>query len=243
LIGICAALERARWGVWDQPATLLPYNYVEAIHAAGGAVILLPPDAAAVDHPEELLDRIDGLLLAGGVDIDPSFYGQEPDPRLEATVPERDRFEIALAKAAIDRDQPLLGICRGLQVINIARGGTLHQDITERVGHEGHRAALGTFDGADHPVELEAGTLAAAAVGATRSNTKSHHHQAVDAVGEGLSVTGRSPDDGVCEALELSANTFTLGVQWHAEATPGDSVIPTFIQAAEAWRDLQDGGQ
>ena len=236
VIGLCTALEVARWSVWDQPAVLLPSNYVEAIQSAGATALLLPPDPSAVDDPAELLDLVDGLLLAGGADIHPSFYGQEPEEGLEATVPERDAFELALASAAMDRDQPVLGICRGLQIINVARGGTLHQDILERVGHEGHRASMGSFDGADHDVQLKAGSLAASAVGDTRSTTKSHHHQSVDEVGEGLTVSGHYPPDGTCEALELEANDFTLGIQWHAEATPGDQVITSFVDAARRWR-------
>jgi len=123
-----------------------------------------------------------------------------------------------------------------LQIINVARGGTLHQDILERVGHDGHRASMGSFDGADHDVELVAGSLAATAVGATHSTTKSHHHQSVDKVGEGLVVSGHFPQDNTCEALELVANDFTLGIQWHAEATPGDQVITAFVEAARSWR-------
>lgn len=237
IIGLCTALEVARWSVWDQPAVLLPSNYVEAIQAAGATALLLPPDPAVVKDPLQLLDLVDGLLLAGGADIDPSFYGQEPEEGLEATVPERDAFEIALAAAAMERNQPVLGICRGLQIINVAKGGTLHQDILGRVGHEGHRASIGSFDGADHDVELEEGSLAARAVGATTSTTKSHHHQSVDKVGEGLTVTGHYPPDGTCEAIELVANDFTLGIQWHAEATPGDKVIATFVEAAKQWRE------
>lgn len=239
IIGLCTAFEQARWSVWDQPAVLLPHNYVEAVQRAGGQAILLPPDPAATTEPLEVLDLVDGLLLAGGADIDPSFYGQEPEPGLEATVPERDAFELALAKAALDRNQPVLGICRGLQIINVARGGTLHQDILDRVGHGGHRASMGSFDGADHDVELTEGSLAAASVGATQSTTKSHHHQSVDRLGDGLAITGHYPPDGTCEALELAANDFALGIQWHAEATPGDNVIRSFVRAAAAWRQNQ----
>jgi putative glutamine amidotransferase len=239
IIGLCTALEKAQWSVWNQPAALLPSNYIEAIQAAGATALLLPPDASIAANPLALLDLVDGLLLAGGADIDPSFYGQKPEEGLEATVPERDAFELALAAAAMDRNQPVLGICRGLQIINVARGGTLHQDILDRVGHDGHRASMGTFDGADHDVELVAGSLAATAVGATKSTTKSHHHQSVDKVGEGLVVSGHFPQDNTCEALELVANDFTLGIQWHAEATPDDKVITAFVEAARSWRAIR----
>jgi len=239
VIGLCTALENAQWSVWDQPAVLLPSNYVEAIQNAGATAILLPPDTNAITNPLALLDLVDGLLLAGGADIDPSFYGQTPEPGLEATVRERDAFELSLARAAMDRNQPILGICRGMQIINVARGGTLHQDILDRVGHEGHRASMGSFDGADHQVELVGGSLAARSVGAVEATTKSHHHQSVDAVGEGLAATGHYPADGTCEAVELVGNDFALGVQWHAEASPGDKVIPTFVKAAAKWQQAR----
>ena len=237
VIGLCSALERAQWGVWDQQAALLPSNYIEAIQAAGGRAILLPPDPAAVEDPQSVLGLIDGLLLAGGADIDPSHYGQQPEPGLEATVPERDAFEIALTAEALESGLPVLGICRGLQIINVARGGTLRQDISDDAGKTFHRAVLGSFEGADHPVELADGTLAARAVGATQSLTKSHHHQSVDLVGKGLTISGHSPEDGSCEALELVGADFALGVQWHAEATAEDAVIPSFVAAARRWRD------
>lgn len=231
IIGLCAAYERAQWSVWDQPAFLLPADYVGSVQRAGGTALMLPLDPAAVIDPSRILSLVDGLLLAGGADIDPSFYGHEPGPGLEATVPERDRFEIALARAALERNQPVLGICRGMQVINVACGGTLHQDI----GNRGHRDSLGSFDDADHLVELVDGSLAALAAGGTSCEIKSHHHQAVDSVGEGLAVTGRSPRDGTCEAIELPVNDFALGVQWHPEVTTGDSVIATFVAAAGEW--------
>ncbi len=239
VIGLCTALEVAQWSVWDQPAVLLPANYIEAVQEAGGTAVLLPPDPAAVANPEQLLDLVDGLLLAGGADIHPSFYGQEPEPGLEATVPERDEFEIALASAAMGRNQPVLGICRGLQIINVARGGTLHQDILVDADQNHHRASMGSFEGADHEVSLAEGTLAASAVGANRSTTKSHHHQAVDELGDGLLISGHFPPDGTCEALELVGNDFALGIQWHAEATPGDKVIKVFVDAAARWREAR----
>jgi putative glutamine amidotransferase len=238
IIGLATALEPARWGVWDQEAALLPSNYVERVQMAGGRTLLLPPDPAAVDDPVSLLELIDGLLLAGGADIGPSFYGQDPTPELEATYPDRDRFEISLAKAAIERGQPVLGICRGMQVINVALGGTLHQDIGA-IGDERHRASLGDFSGADHEVRLADGSLAAASVGSTLSTTKSHHHQAVDSLGAGLTPSGDSPDDGTCEAIEFDGADFILGVQWHAEATPDDRVIPAFVEASAKWSECR----
>ena len=156
-IGICTALERARWGVWEQRAALLPFGYITAIQRAGGLVIMIPPDPALIDDPDEMLDRIDGLILAGGADIDPSSYGAEPHPATNGTVPERDRAEIALARRAIERDMPVLGICRGMQLINVALGGTLRQHVPDLVGHEQHRRNPGSFENSDHDVRLAAG--------------------------------------------------------------------------------------
>ena len=150
-----------------------------------------------------MLDLIDGLVLAGGADIDPAFYGQQRHAETVETVPERDAFEIALVRAAIERDMPVLGICRGMQLINVARGGTLLQHLPEHFGHDEHRRVVGSFDGADHDVSLLAGTLAARAAGETEHATKSHHHQGVDRLGEGLLVSGSSTLDDLPEAIEL----------------------------------------
>src|SRR6185437_4954577 len=149
VIGLCTALERAQWSVWDQPAVLLPRNYVDAVQRAGGLGLLLPPDPHLVEQPGELVAMLDGLLLAGGADIDPGTYGQSPHPHTQETVPERDAFEIALTRGAIERDVPVLGICRGMQLINVALGGTLTQHLPEHLGHEEHRRVMGSFDGSD----------------------------------------------------------------------------------------------
>lgn len=236
-IGLCTVQERARWAAWDMEAVLLPRNYVDRVQAAGAIALLLPPDPAAVDDPDRLLDLVDGLLLAGGADIDPGTYGAEPHPATVDTVPFRDAFEIALARRAMERDIPVLGVCRGMQIMNIARGGTLAQHLPETVGSERHRPVLGTFEGADHEVALEPGSLAARAAGATSCSTKSHHHQGVDALGDGFLVTGHAPFDGFAEAFELPGARFALGVQWHAEATGGDRIIGAFVEAARTARD------
>ncbi|HTU80102.1 MAG TPA: gamma-glutamyl-gamma-aminobutyrate hydrolase family protein, partial [Solirubrobacteraceae bacterium] len=149
VIGICAALERARWSVWDQRAALLPLVYVEAVQRAGGLVVMLPPDPSLAEEPQEALELIDGLILAGGADIDPATYEQDAHPETLDTAPERDAFEVALTRAAIDRDLAVLGVCRGMQLINVACGGTLHQHLPERFGHHEHRRVVGSFDGAD----------------------------------------------------------------------------------------------
>ncbi len=220
VIGICTALERARWSVWDQQAVLLPRNYVEAVQAAGGLALLIAPDQMLVERPGEVLDLLDGLMLAGGADIDPAAYRAEPHPETLDTVPERDAFEIALVRAALARDLPLLGICRGMQLINIARGGTLLQHLPERLGHDEHRRVVGSFDGSDHDVLLQEGSLAARAAGESRHATKSHHHQGVDRVGDGLLVSGVSALDGLPEAIEWD------GSSAHPTLRAGRAVAP-----------------
>jgi putative glutamine amidotransferase len=236
VIGICTALERASWSVWDQPAALLPLNYIEAVQRAGGLVTMLPPDPLLAEDPGQALELIDALILAGGADIDPASYGQQAHPETLGTVPERDAFEIALTRGAIERDLPVLGICRGMQLINVACGGTLLQHLPERFGHSEHRRVVGSFDGAEHDVLLTEGSLAASAAGEVVHMTKSHHHQGVDRLGEGLVVSGISTFDELPEAIEWgggrSDRRFVLGVQWHPEADVASSVVGALVSAA-----------
>jgi putative glutamine amidotransferase len=232
VIGICTALEQARWSVWEMEAALLARSYIDAIQRAGGLAVMLAPDPLLVEDPEEVLRLLDGLVLAGGADIDPAAYGAQPEPQTTGTVPERDAFEIALARAAIEADMPLLGICRGMQLINVALGGTLLQHLPERFGHEEHRRAIGSFEGSDHDVELLEGTLAMRVVGEASHGTKSHHHQGVDRLGEGLEVGARSLLDGLPEAIELPERSFVLGVQWHPEADGASPVVGALVEAA-----------
>jgi putative glutamine amidotransferase len=236
VIGICTPLERVRFAVWDVDAFVLARSYVDAVHRAGGLALLLAPDPHLVSEPDEVLDLLDGLMLAGGADIDPASYGAQPHPTTVGSVPERDAFEIALARRALERDLPLLGICRGLQIINIAGGGTLHQDLPELLGHEDHRRVVGTFDGSDHPVRLEAGSLAARAAGEVQHATKSHHHQGIDRLGDGLLITGWAEMDDFPEAIEAPGRRFALGVQWHPEADERSRLIAALVEEAAAAR-------
>jgi putative glutamine amidotransferase len=237
VIGICTALERARWSVWDQQAYLLPRSYIRAIQRAGGLALMLPPDEAAEREPDQIIDLVDGLILAGGADIDPSSYGEEAHPETRGTVPERDGFELALARRALERDVPLLGICRGMQLMNVARGGTLLQHLPDSHGHHEHRRNPGTFDGADHDVRLNEGSLAARAAGEVVHATKSHHHQGIDRIGTGLQVTGWSLIDELPEAVELPDRRFALGVQWHPEADEGSRLVAALVMEAAAARN------
>ena len=236
VIGMCAALERAQWSVWDQEAVLLPRSYADAVQRSGGVAVLLPPDPRADEDASPWLELVDGLILAGGVDVDPSFYGEEPGPETRHFVPERDAFEIALARGAMERDLPLLGICRGMQVMNVARGGTLIQHLPDDVGHHDHRRSLGSFDDADHDVRLADGSLARRAAGEAVHATKSHHHQGVAKIGSGFEVTGWATVDDLPETIEDPGCRFALGVQWHPEADPASQLIGALVEEARSVR-------
>jgi putative glutamine amidotransferase len=235
-IGICAGLTDASWGVWSQRAVLLPFAYVTAIQRAGGLALMIPPDPELVDAPDQMLDLLDGLILAGGSDIDPAAYGAAPHPETRDTVPARDETEISLTRRALERDLPVLGICRGMQLLNVALGGTLLQHVPDKVGHSEHRRNPGSFDGSDHDVRLTPGSLAARAAAEEIHGTKSHHHQAVAELGDGLEVTGWSAIDDLPEAIEARDRRFALGVQWHPEADKSSRLIAALVEEARVYR-------
>jgi putative glutamine amidotransferase len=233
VIGIAAAVEQARYGAWDEPCALIQMAYVDAVQRAGAVALMIPPDPALVTNPDEILDRVDALLLAGGSDVDPARYGQERHPETTGIVAVRDAAELALIERAIERDLPALCICRGMQILNIARGGTLLQHLPDVFGgSEEHRRHRGTFDGNEHEVRLEPGSLAAQAASAELTTTKSHHHQGIDRLGDGLIVSGRSTLDDLPEAIESPDNTFVLGVQWHPEADATSQIIASLVEQA-----------
>jgi putative glutamine amidotransferase len=227
VIGICAAIETAKWAAWEVVVNLSPRTYSLAVQRAGGVALILPADDVVAESPDELLDLLDGLILAGGSDIDPGSYGARPDPETRGTWPERDRFEIALGTCALERDMPVLGICRGMEMMNIIQGGTLKQHL----GLELHRHTPGVFT--DHRVRLEPGSLAERVVGAEHTEVKSAHHQGVDVVGEGVVVSGHA-DDGVVEAIELPDKSFAVGVLWHPEEDVRSRVVGALVEEARA---------
>jgi putative glutamine amidotransferase len=231
-IGVTAATEKVSYGVWSEvQAFMSPASYAWAVQRAGGRPILLPPDPEDAENPDGVLDLLDALILTGGAgDVDPALYGQEPHPQTGPVQEERDTYELALARAAIEREMPLLGICRGMQIINVAYGGGIEQHLPDVLGHEEHRHTPGTF--ADHEVDLEPDSVAARAVGGGRTLgrtlVKSHHHQGVREIGAGLAATGWS-DDGAVEAIEDPSCPFVLGVLWHPEEDEKSRIIETLV--------------
>ena len=230
LIGVTAATEPARWGAWNQLADLAPHDYSVAVQRAGGIALLLPTDRAVTEDPGPLLDRLDGLILGGGADVDPGSYESEAGPLTAGTRPERDQFELALTRGALERDLPLLGVCRGFQLMNVAAGGTLEQHLPDVVGHERHRSVPGEFD--RHEVELAADSRIARICGKDRLTVHSHHHQGLARIAEAIEVTGVAVPDRVTEAIELPGREFALGVQWHPEVDEDDSLIAALVEAA-----------
>jgi gamma-glutamyl-gamma-aminobutyrate hydrolase PuuD len=225
VIGITTYAEQARWGAWDLPAALLPLAYVQAVADAGGAPVLVPPLGDAV---APALSVLDGLLLAGGADLAPASYGAAPHPQTTGTRPERDASELALLAAALERELPVLGVCRGMQLLNVALGGTLVQHLPDVVGHEGHRGPPGVF--AEHEVRLEPGSRLARALDGTVA-VRSYHHQGVDRVAGALRAVGWAPD-GAVEALEHDALPFAVGVLWHPEAGEDPRIFRALVDAA-----------
>jgi putative glutamine amidotransferase len=227
VIGVSAYAERARWAAWDMPASVVPQRYLDKILAAGGIPVILPavPDIAGV------LSRLDGLLLVGGGDVDPARYDAVPHPGNTRVNAARDDAEIALLREALALGLPILGVCRGLQLLNVALGGTLHQHVPDVVGHEGHSGGDGVFT--RHDVHLHPRSRLARALRRTTSNVASLHHQAIDRLGTGLTACGWS-DDGLIEAAEMDAHPFTVGVQWHPEADEGVAVFSALVMAAAA---------
>jgi putative glutamine amidotransferase len=228
-IGVTAATETVSYGVWEGiPAFISPARYVRAVQRAGGRALLLPPDSEDAEDPGGILELLDALVVTGGAgDLDPALYGDERHPETGPVQEERDAYEFALVRGALKREMPVLGICRGMQILNVAYGGTIEQHLPDVLGHEEHRHTPGTF--ADHEVRLDPDSLAARATGSERTPAKSHHHQGIKAVGEGLRVTGWAVEDDAVEALEDSSCHFVLGVLWHPEEDENSHLIKALV--------------
>ena len=224
-------------GVWDVRASFLPQVYFQGVTASGGAAVLLPPQPVDADIAERVLDSLDGLLITGGNDVNPAAYGQEPHPSNDKPAPERDEWEFMLLRGALERQLPVLGICRGAQVLNVALGGTLHQHLPDVIGHSGHRAGNAVFT--TLPVRTVAGTRLAGLVGES-VEARCYHHQAIADLGEGLVVSGWDAD-GVIEALELPGPDFVLAVQWHPEESLDDlRLFSAIVEAAQAYASEEE---
>ncbi len=230
LIGITTYVVPAKWSYWDLEAALVPADYVRAVEAAGGRPLLVPPSAEAI---EETLDGLDGLVFSGGSDLDPSHYEQEPHQETIGVVPHRDEAELGLLRGALERDMPVLAICRGSQVLNVARGGDLVQHLPELVGHDNHKNDPGVFS--DHDVEFVEGSRVQSLLG-NRAPVKSHHHQGLGRLGEGLRESAHA-DDGTIEAVEDPAKRFAVGVLWHPEAGEDFALFQGLVHEARRYAE------
>jgi putative glutamine amidotransferase len=231
VIGITTYLVSASWGAWTMEAALVPADYVRAVSEAGGAPLLVPPGSSL----PETLDAVDGLVFSGGSDLDPELYAAEAHAETNGVVRERDDFELELMRAALERDVPMLAICRGSQVLNVALGGDLEQHVPDRVRTELHREVPGVFS--EHDVSVVGGTRLASILG-DRHDVKSHHHQGFGALGAGLREAARAPD-GTLEALEDPSRRFALGVLWHPEAGEDRALFEALVSEAKAFRASQ----
>ena len=225
VIGITAYVEDAAWGVWHVKAVLLPHAYVRHVAEAGGVPLVVPPSSAL---EPDLVDLLDGLVLAGGADLDPALYGAEPEPRTVGIRADRDAGESALLAAALERDVPVLGVCRGMELLTVHAGGSLHQHLPDVVGHDDHRPEPGVYG--RHGVRLAEGSLAASILGPEAGGVCSYHHQGVASVGKAV-ATGWAPDDSV-EVVELPDRRFALGVLWHPEAGEDPALFRALVEAA-----------
>jgi putative glutamine amidotransferase len=231
LIGITTYVTPATWSYWELEAALIPADYVRAVEQSGGRALLVPPSA---DGIEETVEALDAIVFSGGSDLDPSLYGEDPHPETFGIHRERDEAELELLEAALARDMPVLGICRGSQVLNVVRGGRLHQHLPELVGHERHKHQPGVF--ADHDVNIEPDTKLARILGEDHVPVKSHHHQGLEELGRGWRASARA-DDGTVEAIESPDLSFALGVLWHPEAGDDRKLFEALVEEARRYRE------
>jgi putative glutamine amidotransferase len=229
LIGLTTYRERAKWGVWDQPADLLPVMYADAIVRAGGVPVLLPPATDDPDAAAAAVARLDGLVVSGGADVDPHQYGEEPHPATATWRPDRDAWELALLTSAAAANLPTLGVCRGMQVMAVAAGGALDQHTPDLVGHEEHSPGGDVFG------EVEVSTEESSTLGSILGpavTVHCHHHQSVRSH-PGFEAVARA-EDGTLEAMEVPGARFCLGVQWHPEMGRDQRLFDALVRAASA---------
>jgi len=233
VIGITAYVERVSWGRWvDVPGALVPNRYVRAVERAGAIAVVIPPRHDADDDTAHaLLERLDGVVLVGGVDVAPELYGDERHPSVQASRPDRDTTEIAIARASVELDLPLLGICRGMQVMAVEAGGLLEQHVPDRVGHDDHSPAPATYG--SHPVHTVVGTQVARLLG-PEVDVPTYHHQSV--LTHPGYVASAWASDGTLEAMEVPGARFRLAVQWHPEVGTDPRLFEAFVAAATAAR-------
>ena len=239
VIGLTTYLERATQGVWDVRASFLPQQYFDAVTASGGVAVLLPPQPSAQAAAAAVLDGLDGLILTGGLDVQPELYGAERHPLTDPARADRDEWELALLAGARERGMPVFGICRGLQLINVAYGGTLHQHLPEALGTERYKIGGGVF--AENTVDVDAETTLAGLIGAGPYTVHSYHHQGVDRLGDGLVATART-DDGLVQAFEAPGDDYLVAVQWHPEENSADRrLFLGLVAAADAYAAAHRG--
>jgi putative glutamine amidotransferase len=229
IVGITTYLTAANFGDWEMETALVPAQYVHAVETAGGRAVLVPPRE---DGVEETLDVLDGVIFSGGSDLSPDTYDAEAHPQTRGVSPTRDQAELALLEGALARDMPVLAICRGSQVLNVALGGDLEQHLPDVVGHDRHKHTPGAFS--DHDVEVEPGSRLGRLLG-DHAPVKSHHHQGFGRLGDGLAVGARA-DDGTVEAIEDPSRRFTLGVLWHPEAGEDMKLFEELVREAAEYR-------
>jgi putative glutamine amidotransferase len=229
LVGITTDVQTATFGAWQEESALVPTDYVRAVERAGGRPLLVPPSENGL---EETLEVLDGIVFSGGSDIDPATYGHDPHPETKGIFEQRDRAELALVHAALAMNMPVLAVCRGSQVLNVALGGDLVQHLPDVVGHDEHKHTPGEY--ADHDVTLEPGTRLEGLLG-DHAPVKSHHHQGFGRLGSGLREAAHA-DDGTVEALEDPSRRFALGVLWHPEAGEDLRLFEAFVEEARRYR-------
>jgi gamma-glutamyl-gamma-aminobutyrate hydrolase PuuD len=230
LIGITTDIQKAAFGAWEEESALVPTDYTRAVEAAGGRPLLIPPSD---DGLEETLEVLDGIVFSGGSDVGPDTYGHDPHPETKGVLEARDKAELTLLHAALERDMPVLAVCRGSQILNVGLGGDLVQHLPDVVGHDDHKHTPGEY--ADHDVSVDPGTRLGALLG-DHAPVKSHHHQGFGRIGSGLREAAHA-EDGTVEALEDPSRRFALGVLWHPEAGEDTRLFEAFIEEARRYHE------